>query len=118
MAAFSLNNLRDEPSWYENGRYICSSQAVWRTLGLPIHEHFPPVQQLQVHLENGQRVLFDPSIPNSVFNKVFLHYFMMSVRFHEYNSIVPFQDIQASWFTYSHANYCFYSISNSLLTAR
>lgn len=27
MAAFSLDNLRDEPSFYENGRYICSSEA-------------------------------------------------------------------------------------------
>ncbi|XP_030762665.1 ATP-dependent DNA helicase RRM3-like [Sitophilus oryzae] len=43
---------------YESGRYISSSEAVWRILTFPIHERFPPVTQLAVHLENGQRVYF------------------------------------------------------------
>ena len=42
------------------GRYISSSEAVWRMLGISIHERYPPVVQLAVHLENGQRVYFNP----------------------------------------------------------
>lgn len=38
---------------------ISSSEAVWRILEFPIHERFPPVVQLAVHLENGQRVYFN-----------------------------------------------------------
>ena len=40
---------------YQSGRYISTSEAVWRILSFPINERFPPVS----HLENGQRVYFD-----------------------------------------------------------
>ena len=52
---------RDEVATYQLGRYISSNEAVWRTFGFPIHDHFPPVQHLVVHLENGQRMHFNPS---------------------------------------------------------
>ena len=45
---------------YQLGRYISSNEAVWRTFGYPIHDHFPPVQHLVVHLKNGQRIHFNP----------------------------------------------------------
>ena len=51
---------------YQSGRYISTSEAVWR-IGLPsfrIHKRFPPVFQMDVHLENGQRVYFDHNRPN------------------------------------------------------
>ncbi|XP_014666794.1 PREDICTED: uncharacterized protein LOC106808547 [Priapulus caudatus] len=54
-------NNRDEVSQYEMGRYISSNEAVWRILVFPIHERHPAVQQLAVHLENGQRVYFTPA---------------------------------------------------------
>lgn len=40
------------------GRYISSNEAVWRILAFPIHERYPTVVHLSVHLENGQRVYF------------------------------------------------------------
>lgn len=40
------------------GRYISSNEAVWRTLAFKIHERYPTVVHLAVHLENGQRVYF------------------------------------------------------------
>uniref|UniRef100_A0A2S2R448 Uncharacterized protein n=1 Tax=Sipha flava TaxID=143950 RepID=A0A2S2R448_9HEMI len=40
------------------GRYISSSEAIWRIFSFPIHEREPSVQHLAVHLENGQRVYF------------------------------------------------------------
>ncbi|XP_076301721.1 uncharacterized protein LOC143219730 [Lasioglossum baleicum] len=60
QAAFTIENEKDEVKIYESGRYISSSEAVWRILSFPIHERFPPVVHLAVHLENGQRVYFNP----------------------------------------------------------
>ena len=48
----------DEVRRYQMGRYISSNEAVWRLLSFNIHERFPAVQHLAVHLENGQRVFF------------------------------------------------------------
>ncbi|GFR98290.1 hypothetical protein ElyMa_004497700 [Elysia marginata] len=49
---------RDEVSDFINVRYIGSTEAAWRIFSMPMHERFPPVMQLAVHLENGQRVCF------------------------------------------------------------
>ena len=49
---------RDEVSDFINARYIGSTEAAWRIFSMPMHERFPPVMQLAVHLENGQRVFF------------------------------------------------------------
>ena len=58
-AMFSLRSSQvDEISDYQNSRYVSSNEAAWRILEFPIHERDPPVQQLAVHLENGQRVYF------------------------------------------------------------
>ncbi|XP_025419167.1 uncharacterized protein LOC112689599 [Sipha flava] len=40
------------------GRYISSSEAIWRIFSFPIHEREPSVQHLAVHFENSQRVYF------------------------------------------------------------
>ena len=48
----------DEVERYQLGRYISSNEAVWRILQFPIHERYPTVEHLAVHLENGQRVYF------------------------------------------------------------
>ncbi|XP_037822309.1 uncharacterized protein LOC119610956 [Lucilia sericata] len=61
QAAFALENDKDEIKMYESGRYISSSEAVWRIFAFPIHERYPPVYHLAVHLKNGQRVYFNSS---------------------------------------------------------
>ena len=61
QAVFGLEKhgaQRDEVARYEMGRYISSNEAVWRILKFPIHERYPAVLTLSVHLENGQRVYF------------------------------------------------------------
>ncbi|XP_073827769.1 uncharacterized protein [Musca autumnalis] len=58
QAVFSLENEKDEIKLYQTGRYISSSEAVWRILAFPIHERYPSIFHLAVHLENGQRVYF------------------------------------------------------------
>lgn len=58
QATFSVRNPNDEVENYVNGRYISTSEAVWRILEFPIYEWHPTVLQLVVHLENGQRMYF------------------------------------------------------------
>ncbi|GFT56567.1 ATP-dependent DNA helicase [Trichonephila clavipes] len=54
----SDGNTCNEVYQYEIGRHISSNEAVWRILNFPIHECYPTVIHLSVHLENGQRVHF------------------------------------------------------------
>lgn len=57
MAVFAVES-RDEILQYQLGRYISSNEATWRIFSFPIHERYPTVVHLAVHLENGQRVYF------------------------------------------------------------
>jgi hypothetical protein len=58
MFALQQQNVNDEVTQYQMGRYLSSNEAFWRIFGFPIHERHPAIQQLAVHLENGQRVYF------------------------------------------------------------
>ena len=58
MFALERGNTRDEVTQFQMGRYISTNEAIWRFLKFPIHERYPAVVQLSVHLENGQRVYF------------------------------------------------------------
>ena len=62
MAVFGLQDpdRNNEVNKYQTGRYVSSSEAVWRIFNFPIHERYPAVEHLAVHLENGQRVYFTP----------------------------------------------------------
>ena len=70
MACFGLEdpkkpkNMNDEIECYELARYISSTEAVWRTLCFDVHTHYPPVEQLAVHVPNQRVVTFDPSVDN------------------------------------------------------
>lgn len=61
QAAFAIENQKVEITMHENGRYISSAEAVCRILSFSIHERYPTVFHLAVHLENGQRVYFTPN---------------------------------------------------------
>jgi hypothetical protein len=62
MAAFKVEkNAGAAPNEIENyisARYVSSVNACWRIFSFPIHDHFPAVMSLQVHLKNGQRVVY------------------------------------------------------------
>lgn len=61
MAVFgfdSTDNCVDEIKEYQIGRYLSSGEAVWRIFGFKIHDRYPSVSHLAIHLENGQRVYF------------------------------------------------------------
>lgn len=49
----------DEIKLYQEGRYISSNEAFWRIFGFSIHERYPPIQRLDIHLENGERIYFN-----------------------------------------------------------
>lgn len=54
------HNRLDEVKTYQTGRFLNCNEAMWRLFGQPIHERYPAVMQLAVHLENGQRVYYRP----------------------------------------------------------
>ena len=64
QAVISLQQAEQAPSNvneinnFQHGRYVGGSEAAWRILDNTMHEHHPPVVQLAIHLENGQRVYF------------------------------------------------------------
>ncbi|GFU32746.1 ATP-dependent DNA helicase [Trichonephila clavipes] len=61
MAMFGVENTttsHDEVTQYQLERYISSNEAVWRILSFSIHERYPTVVHLAVHLENLQHVYF------------------------------------------------------------
>ena len=63
MAVFEVSggaNRRDEVTQFQLGRYISTNEAIWRLLNFPIHERHPAVVHLNVHLEGGQRIYFNP----------------------------------------------------------
>ena len=62
QAVFGLEGNQENPDEVQKflmGRYISSNEAVWRILNFQIHERYPTVVHLSVHLENGQRVYFN-----------------------------------------------------------
>ncbi|GFX06764.1 uncharacterized protein TNCV_3113521 [Trichonephila clavipes] len=61
QAIFNLRNegvvqALNEIQIYQAGRYVNNNEAAWWLLGFPLHERYPTVTHLAVHLENGQRV--------------------------------------------------------------
>lgn len=61
LAMFGVTNDNmdiDEIKLYQLGRYISSNEAIWKIYGFNIHERYPAVIHLSVHLENGQRIYY------------------------------------------------------------
>lgn len=52
--------LCDEIEGFRDGRYISTNEAFWRIFGFPIHDRFPSVLHLTVHLENEHMITFNP----------------------------------------------------------
>ena len=67
QATFSLQS-GNEVEQFQSGRYICSSEAVWRIFSFDIHERAPTITHLAIHLENGQRVFFTENNVNDIVN--------------------------------------------------
>ncbi|KAL7302634.1 hypothetical protein TKK_0004696 [Trichogramma kaykai] len=69
MAVFGIedaNTPTDEIDRYKLGRYINSNEAAWRIFAFLIHECYPTVLHLAVHLENGQRTTKNIVYPHAL----------------------------------------------------
>ncbi|KAL8614341.1 hypothetical protein ACOMHN_007679 [Nucella lapillus] len=60
MATFTVEGetRKDEIKTFQTGRYISTNEAVWRIFSFDLHQRYPPVVNLSVHLENGQCVYY------------------------------------------------------------
>ena len=68
--AVMMNKANNEIVEFVEGRYMCTSEGVWRLLCFDMHEQSPPVMQLPIHLENQQYFRWSDqrSIPEVVRN--------------------------------------------------
>ena len=48
----------DEIEKFILSRYVSAPEAYWRILGIPLSSHYPPVQRLQLHLEDDQTIIY------------------------------------------------------------
>lgn len=61
MAVFGIDNpgnRNDEIKTFQLGRYLSSSEGAWRIFGFNIHERYPAVEHLSIHLENEQTIYY------------------------------------------------------------
>lgn len=49
----------DEITNFVNARYVSASEAIWRIYGFDLHEEYPTIQRLTVHLPEQQVITFD-----------------------------------------------------------
>ena len=57
-STLELGSENDEIKRYLQGRYIGPTEAIWRLFEFPLHQEFPPVIHLAIHLEGEQTVSF------------------------------------------------------------
>jgi hypothetical protein len=57
-ASISSARNPNEIERYLEGRYVCPNESFWRIFGYSMHDRFPAVERLSVHLEFGQSVIF------------------------------------------------------------
>ena len=50
---------RDEVKYFQDKRSVGASEAAWRIYSFDMSGRYPAVHRLPVHLENGQRVIFE-----------------------------------------------------------
>lgn len=56
----TMFKLSNEVDAFCDGRYISTNEAFWRIFAFPIHNRFPSVLHLTVHLENEHTITFNP----------------------------------------------------------
>lgn len=64
-AGVAVDELKD----YVNDRYMSSTDCLWRIFDFPLHERFPAVQPLALHLEDDDYVVYDKEDPEKALSK-------------------------------------------------
>jgi len=55
----AFGETQNEIQQYLDARYVSASEATWRIFRYSLHEEFPNVVRLAVHLENAQFIIFN-----------------------------------------------------------
>lgn len=82
-----LGNFADEINQYLQGRYIGPSEAIYRLFEYPMHEEYPPVIRLSVHLPGQQAVYFhENASPDELHRRMEMTQTIL-MAFFEYNKL-------------------------------
>ena len=49
----------DEIKTYLDARFVSAPECIWRIFSFKLHDEYPSVEQLAIHLPSEQSVLFD-----------------------------------------------------------
>ena len=88
----------DEIDLFLSRRVLSVGEAVWRILGLRLHQEYPPVHRLDVHLPQQHRVHFDAGEPHAAWSRIeaqtttLLQWFLLNARdptARQYKYVVP-----------------------------
>jgi hypothetical protein len=60
----------DEIDHYLSSHVLSAGEAAWRILGLRLHQEYPPVFRLDLHLPGQHRVAFDAQDPDNAMARV------------------------------------------------
>ena len=93
QATITLNGENDNPDdevrQYQNKRYVSSMEASFRELQFPQIENKPAILRLPIHLENEQRITYDPSNPEQVQQALQHGHKTMLTAYFEANMVFP-----------------------------
>jgi hypothetical protein len=74
----------DEIQQFVDARYLSASESFWHLFGFPMQSCYPPVQALQLHLQDHHRVLYqegdEAAALNAVPNTTLTNYFTTVVQ--------------------------------------
>jgi hypothetical protein len=96
-------NTRNEVKEYLDARFICPYDSCWRIFGFEIHQHFPPVERLPVHLPNENYITYHANANMSqILSQEFLRRTMLTEWFvanqrHENARSLTYPDFPSEW---------------------
>ena len=83
------NGPRDEIEMHLQGRYVSPAEAVVQLFEFPVHEEYPPVMRLSVHLEGQQPVYFPENASSQEIREIAERRRTELMAFFEYNAAHP-----------------------------
>jgi hypothetical protein len=79
----------DEISLFQSKRYVGSMEAMWRILQFPSVQVKPAITRLPIHLENQQRVLYNPNNRTEAQEALDKAQFTMLTQYFKANQEIP-----------------------------
>lgn len=82
----ALNTKTDKVTWHSLKRYIGPTERIWRLFNFLMHEEFPLVKKLAVHLPEEQIVYFHPDLTPAKVQEQIKEARSTLMAFFEYNA--------------------------------